>query len=318
MNNLKVLNIDLIKINFDQIVRKKALLKKYNFKKCDIRNSKKLNIIISTFKPDYIVNFAAETHVDRSIVDAESFISTNIIGVYNILNFLKKSKRPIRFIQVSTDEVFGSLKRNENKFHENSPYKPKNPYSASKAAADHLVKSFVNTYKLDCIVTNCSNNYGPRQYPEKLIPLVILSCLAKKTIPIYGEGRNIRDWIHVKDHCRGIYLAIKNGKTGESYLLGGNKEISNINIVEKICKIMNKEVDKKFNYKSLIKFVKDRPGHDFRYAINSKKSYKYLKFNKLTNFNDSLNDTINHYIKYHKYYVNLMKRDNWFSKNKSS
>ena len=169
---------------------------------------------------------------------------------------------------------------------------------------------------LDCIVTNCSNNYGPRQYPEKLIPLVILSCLAKKRIPIYGEGKNIRDWIHVKDHCKGIYSAILNGKKGESYLLGGNNEISNINITKRICKIMNKLVDKKFNYNSLIEFVKDRPGHDFRYAIDSKESYKSLKLNKLKNFNDSLSDTVSHYIKHHDYYSNLMIKDNWFSKKK--
>lgn len=253
-----------------------------------------------------IINFAAESHVDNSIDGPEIFFKTNLMGTLNLINCFKKHyesinlnntlKKKMRFLHISTDEVFGSLKKKEKSFTEQSSYKPRNPYSASKAASDHLCKSYFNTFKLPILITNCSNNYGPKQHKEKLIPKIIDCILKRKKIPVYGRGQNIRDWIFVKDHCEGIYKVLTRGKVGETYNIGTDNEITNIELVKQICLIMQFKKPSKMNYLSLICFVQDRKGHDFRYSINSKKIKKELKFRPKTKFINGLNKTIDWYL----------------------
>lgn len=264
------------------------------FKKVDISNKKQLKKKLIKYRPNYIINCAAETHVDRSIKRSDEFIYSNIIGTFNILEYLKINNK-CRLVHISTDEVFGSLKKNEKKFDENTKYDPKSPYSSSKAASDHLVRAYGNTFNIDYIITNCSNNFGPFQHPEKLIPKIILSCLKKTKIPIYGNGKNLREWIYVKDHCEGIILCLEKGKSQNTYLIGSSNEYSNIQIAKKICNFFNKNFSDNFNYNSLISFVRDRKGHDFRYAINSKKIRNELKFKNKTTFENALSETINFY-----------------------
>ena len=237
--------------------------------------------ILNKFKPTAIVNFAAETHVDRSILSPEKFISTNIFGTFRLLEasrgYYEKltsyEKAKFRFIHISTDEVFGSLEKDENSFTESSSYQPNSPYSASKASSDHIVRSWYHTYKFPAIITNCSNNYGPYQFPEKLIPLIIINALNQEALPIYGDGKQIRDWLYVDDHCVALSLIIDRGHPGETYNIGGNCQITNLEVVTKICNILDeiKPLESNKSYNQLIKFVDDRPGHDRRYAINSSK-----------------------------------------------
>lgn len=269
--------------------------KNYKFVHQDLSNFKKIKEIITSYKPDYIINCAAESHVDNSITNPGVFIKSNIIGTFNILESLKFLKKKIRFLQVSTDEVFGSLKLKEKKFSENTRYDPQSPYSSSKASADHLVRSYGNTYGLDYVITNCSNNFGPYQNPEKFIPKIILSCIFKRKIPVYGNGLNIREWIYVEDHCEGIKLCLERGKSTNTYLIGSNNEIKNIEIVKKICNLFNKK--EKFDYHKLIKYVEDRKGHDFRYSINFSKIKKELNFKNKNSFNEGLIKTVNFYSK---------------------
>ncbi len=278
----------------------------YHFVKGDICNQDLVSEILKKFDIDILVNFAAESHVDNSITNPDSFIKTNINGTFSLLNAALKywqnlsgSKRDdFRFIHISTDEVYGSLELSDPKFNEESNYRPNSPYSASKAASDHLARAWFETYKLPVIITNCSNNFGPRQHHEKLIPTVINSCLNNKNIPIYGSGKNIRDWIYVEDHCLGIELAIKNGKIGESYCFGGDTERQNIDIAKKICEILD-AVKPKNNgsYQQQISFVTDRKGHDFRYAIDSSKAKKELGLIITGNFEEKLQQTVNWHIK---------------------
>jgi len=278
----------------------------YSFIKGDIKDNNKVINILNTFKPEAIINFAAESHVDRSIDTPKTFIETNVLGTFELLNCCvnyyqkldKNIKEKFRFLHISTDEVYGSL-NNKGKFKETTAYNPSSPYSASKASSDHLVKSWFHTFNLPILITNCSNNYGPYQFPEKLIPLMITNCLEHKELPIYGDGQNIRDWIYVDDHCKGIYQVLKNGKIGETYNIGGNQEMSNIKIVEKICDIMDQNKPSKNikSYKKLITFVKDRPGHDFRYAIDSSKIETQLKFFPSENLDSGLRKTVNWYLK---------------------
>ena len=236
---------------------------------------------------DVIVNFAAETHVDNSIKDSSNFIRSNIMGVHTLLEIVREKR--IRFHQVSTDEVYGSLPLNSRKkFDEKSKYSPKNPYSATKAAADHLVNAYFNTYKLPVTISNCSNNYGPFQHPEKLIPKTIINALNDKPIPIYGTGMQIRDWIYVEDHCSAIEKIIDRGEYGQTYLVGANGEKSNIYVVKKILNILGKS-------ESLIKFVEDRPGHDVRYAIDASKIKKELGWKPQTRFEEGIKKTIKFY-----------------------
>ena len=279
----------------------------YRFTKADINETALIQNLLNYNKIDWVVNFAAESHVDNSISGPGIFVQTNINGTYSMLqaslnyykNLSPEKKNDFRFLHVSTDEVFGSLQENDEPFNENSRYQPNSPYSASKASSDHLVRAWQETYKLPTIITNCSNNFGPFQNHEKLIPTIIRSCIQNKDIPIYGNGKNIRDWIYVGDHCDGIELALINGKTDQTYLFGGEKELRNLEIAYKICEILDNIKPKSdgTSYKSQIKFVQDRAGHDFRYAISNKKSFQELGFKPSKSFEERLRETIEFFIK---------------------
>jgi dTDP-glucose 4,6-dehydratase len=307
----KVLNLDIQNNTFNKLNKD---LKNYKFNFCDITNLEKLKRIIYKYKPNYIINFAAETHVDRSISDPNNFIQTNIIGTFNLLEILREKKIEVRYLHISTDEVFGSLSLKQKKFNKYSKYNPLNPYSASKASSDHLVKSFVNTFKIDALVTNCSNNFGEFQYPEKFIPLSILNCINNRKIKIYGNGKNIRDWIYVKDHCNILYKVLNKGLSGQSYLIGGNNELNNLEIARNIVKIVNNINNTNYQFKQIIEFIEDRPGHDFRYAIDSSNTEKLLKIKFKSNFDLNLRNTVNHYIRNIKIYNRIISKDNWFKK----
>ena len=309
--NLQVLNIDKIGYASDirsvnQLIEENPKLYKdrYLFKKIDLMDIDKLRKVSLDFKPDLVIHLAAETHVDNSIIKPDKFIQSNIIGTSNLLevfnSFYKElkinKKRYFKFIHVSTDEVFGSL-REDFKFNENSPYKPNSPYSASKAASDHLVRAWNKTYGLPTIITNCSNNFGPWQYQEKLIPLTILKCLKRQKIPIYGDGLNIRDWIFVEDHVNALLKCVSSGISGSSYCIGANNEISNIKIVKLICSLMDQKLPWEKPYKTLINYVKDRPGHDFRYAIDNSKINNELNWQTVYKFEEALAITIDWYLK---------------------
>ncbi len=287
------------------------------FMEGNICDGRKVAKLIELFKPDAVINFAAESHVDNSIAAPAEFIQTNIVGTYTLLEASRtyweklpaKKKKDFRFIQVSTDEVYGSLGKT-GKFKETSRYQPNSPYSASKAGADHLVRAWHHTYGMPTIVTNCSNNYGPRQHPEKLIPNMINCALNSKKLPVYGNGKNVRDWIHVEDHCNGIYLALTKGKAGETYNFGGNAEKENIAVVNSICEALDKlkpHKDKK-SYKKQIAFVKDRPGHDLRYAIDDSKARKQLGFKTKHDFKSGLHSTIKWYLKNQPWCNSVLKR----------
>jgi dTDP-glucose 4,6-dehydratase len=302
-----VINLDNLTYasNLDNL-KQITLNNNYHFFKGDINDKDLVSKILKEFEVDWIVNFAAESHVDNSIINPEIFIKTNINGTYVLLkcalNYWKNlegnKKEEFRFLQVSTDEVYGSLSLTDAKFSEDTNYKPSSPYSASKAAADHLVAAWHHSYNLPIILTNCSNNFGPRQHKEKLIPTIIFSCLQNKEIPIYGNGKNIRDWIYVEDHCLGIELALKKAKIGSRYCFGGNAERENINIASLICKILDQlkpRADKK-SYQKQISFVKDRAGHDFRYAINDDKARKELGFTNSNSFEERIKETVIWYL----------------------
>ncbi len=260
----------------------------YKFIKADISNKKKLIQILKKYKPKCIFNLAAETHVDRSIDQSDNFIKTNIKGVHTLLEVLTKNKN-IKLIHVSTDEVFGNIKEGLRS-DENFSYKPLNPYAATKAASDHLINSYVNTYNLKAIITNCCNNYGPKQNPEKFIPKVISCIFNKKKIPVYGKGINSREWIYVEDHCKAIHKVFLKGKIGETYNIGSNLNMKNIDLVKKIILISKQR--KIFNKKTKIQFVKDRPGHDLRYALNSNKIRKKLNWSNNINIKEGLVKTL--------------------------
>jgi len=278
---------------------------KINFFQLDICESEKVYQICKQEKPIGIINFAAESHVDNSITGPKPFIETNISGVFSLLEAFKKywsevdsdTKRKIKFLQVSTDEVFGELGET-GYFSEATPYSPRSPYSSSKAAGDLLVKAWHHTYDLPTLITNCSNNYGPRHYPEKLIPRIIQNALEGKPLPVYGKGENIRDWIHVEDHAAGVLLAFEKGKIGESYCFGGNSERKNIDVVKSICKTLDQLRPRKSGgYEGLITFVTDRLGHDFRYAIDDSKAKNELGYRrKYKSFEDGLKETIKWYL----------------------
>ncbi len=277
---------------------------RYKFFKGDISNKATVDNIIQNTKPEIIIHLAAETHVDKSIKSPEKFITSNVVGTFQLLqtslayfeNASIEIKNKFKFIHVSTDEVFGTLK-NEGYFNENSKYNPRSPYSASKASSDHLVKAWFHTYGLPCIITNCSNNYGPWQHPEKLIPNTLLKALVNENIPIYGNGENIRDWLYVDDHIDAILLAAEKGIPGKNYCIGGNNEKTNLDVVIRICQYLDTHIPKSHSYTSLIKFVKDRPGHDFRYAIDSSLIKKDLNWIPKHSFENGLEKTINWYIK---------------------
>ena len=304
----KVINIDknTYSSNFYNVKEFKKN-KNYSFIKCDIAN-RKLAKIINKHKPIGIFNLAAETHVDRSIDGPESFIQSNIIGVFNILEIFRKfsaKNKKSRLVHISTDEVYGDILTGRTK--ENYPYNPSSPYAASKASSDHLVSSYVRTYKIPAIVTNCSNNYGPKQHPEKLIPKLIYNIITNKKLPIYGKGLNSREWIYVKDHCEALIRVFEKGKIGNFYNIGSNKNVINLDISKKLIKIAKSKIKLGKNVK--IEFVKDRPGHDVRYALNSSKIIKELKWKPKTNFNSGLKQTFEWYLKNLSYFKRLNKKD---------
>ncbi len=305
--NYFVVNIDKITYSSNYYnVREYKNSKKYKFIKCDIKD-KKLKKILFKYKPVGIFNLAAETHVDRSIDNPENFIQSNFVGVYNLLECFKEfsKKYKSKLIHISTDEVYGDILFGRTS--ENHTYKPSSPYAATKAASDHLVSSYVRTYKIPAIVTNCSNNYGPKQHPEKLIPKLIYNILNNKHLPIYGKGRNSREWIYVKDHCEALIKVFMKGKSGEFYNIGSNKNLNNLQVTQELINVSKNKIKIGKNVKIL--FVKDRPGHDLRYAINSNKIKKKLGWFPKTNFRQGINLTFDWYYKNKSYYKSLSKKD---------
>ena len=307
--NYFVINIDKVSYasNFYN-TKNFATKKNYKFIRLDINNSSKLKRILNSYKPIAIFNLAAETHVDRSIDNPSEFIRSNIVGVFNLLEtfkeFSKKNKKT-KLIHISTDEVYGDVLKGRSK--ETDPYKPSSPYAASKASSDHLVYSYVRTYKLNAMITNCSNNYGPHQHPEKLIPKLIYNIINNKELPLYGKGKNSREWIFVEDHCDALFKVFKNGMKGEFYNIGSNINSSNLDIAKLLIKIAKNKIKLGKNVK--IKFVQDRPGHDIRYALDSKKILKKLKWKSRINLKKGLESTFNWYFKNMNYYTSLKKKD---------
>jgi len=272
---------------------------KYNFIKGDICDFAVVDKIVKNV--NLIINFAAESHVDRSIINSEDFIKTNVEGTRVLLDAARRNGN-IRFHHISTDEVFGALKMDDKPFNEQTSYDPRSPYSASKAASDHLVRAYFHTHKLPVTISNCSNNYGPYQYPEKLIPLFVTNLIDGKKVPVYGQGKNVRDWIHVDDHNAGVEAIIKKGRIGETYCLGGNGEMSNIDITKKILKIMGLGEE-------MIEYVEDRKGHDLRYAIDFSKAQKELGWEPMISFDQGLRDTIEWYKKNEEWWRNLKNKN---------
>ena len=303
-SDLTSIKITLNKLNQNEI-------KRYKFLKVDLSKEEEVNKIVKDIDPDLILHLAAESHVDRSIDSPFQFISSNIIGTYYLLqsclsHYEKLSnfrKEKFRFIHISTDEVFGSLNE-EGFFCEKTKYDPRSPYSASKASSDHLVNAWHHTYGLPSIITNCTNNYGPWQFPEKLIPLVITRAMRQEDIPIFGTGKNIRDWLFVEDHINAILLATERGIIGKSYCIGANNERTNIEIVEMICEILDKQLPREKSHKDLIKFVKNRPGHDYRYAMNIDKIKNKIGWKPKVKFEVGINKTIKWYLKNLNWYEN--------------
>ena len=269
-------------------------IKNYKFYKENINNKDFIVKILKKYKPSLIFNLAAETHVDKSIDGPKSFINSNILGVFNLLEAIRIYKKKIKLIHISTDEVYGDINKLSSK--ENDAYNPSSPYSASKASGDLLIKSYIRTYNVPAIITNCCNNYGPNQYPEKLIPTIIYKIINNQKIPIYGNGKNIREWIHVDDHCEALIKIALKGKIGENYNIGSGHKMQNIDIMKKIILIF-KEINNNKKYEPKFLFVKDRPGHDVRYSLNSSKLRKNLNWKCKINFNEGIKNTIVWYIK---------------------
>ncbi len=302
-----ILNLD--KLTYSGNLENLASVKgntNYSFVRGDIGDRALVNKILGEFKPQAIVNFAAETHVDRSVVDPNSFVQSNVVSTTNLLlesldywrSLEEEKKRQFRFHHISTDEVYGTLGFEDAPFTEETAYSPNSPYSASKASSDHFVRAFHETYGLPTLISNCSNNYGPRQFPEKLIPLMILNAIEGKPLPIYGNGKNIRDWLHVNDHCDAISTILKKAVPGESYNVGGNCEKNNLEVVGAVVKILDKECPRSDgkSYSEQITFVKDRPGHDLRYAIDASKIKKELRWSPSFNFDQGIRDTVLWYL----------------------
>ena len=281
---------------------------KYLFFKSNLSNAKKMQKILNKFRPDCIFNLAAETHVDRSIDSQKNFVDSNILGTFSLLECFRKyfyKYRKGKLIHISTDEVYGDILKGRSK--ESDQYKPSSPYAASKASSDHLVTSYVRTFNLPAIITNCSNNYGPRQHPEKLIPKMIYNIINNKPLPLYGNGKNSREWIYVNDHCEALIKIFKSGKVGETYNIGSNKNLNNIEICKNLLNIAKRNI--KIGKKVKIKFIKDRPGHDKRYALNSLKLIKKLNWKPKTSFLTGINKTFLWYLNNKKYFRSIKKKD---------
>ena len=292
----------------------------------DIGNDELMTHVFREHQPQAIVNFAAESHVDRSIHDPDAFVRTNVLGTCALLRAVlgywqgldAARKHSFRFLHVSTDEVFGSLSMEDAPFTESTPYAPNSPYAASKASSDHLVRAFHETYGLPVLITNCSNNYGPRQFPEKLIPLVICNALERKALPIYGKGDNVRDWLHVEDHCEAIAMVLQDGVVGRTYNIGGRAERSNLHVVYAICEALDVLVPHKDGpYAELIAFVADRPGHDFRYAIDCTRMEKELGWQQRHSFEEGIKKTVRWYLDNQQWVMRARSGEyqQWISRN---
>ena len=295
----------------------------HHFEQGDIRNRPLLNLILKKYKPRAVFHFAAESHVDRSIHDASHFVGTNILGTFSLLEEVRcyfndldiEHQKIFRLIHISTDEVYGSLEPHEPKFIEESQYKPNNPYSATKAASDHLMRAWHYTYNLPIITTHCSNNYGPYQFLEKFIPLMMLNALSEKSLPIYGDGQHIRDWLYVKDHVSALRCILEKGIVGEIYNIGGGNEKTNLEVVTKLCEILDElrpRLSKK-SYRSLVTFIKDRPSHDKRYAINSRKLEKTLGWKPEESFETGLRKTVTWFLENPEWIDHILSSEyqNW-------
>ncbi|MDO7213393.1 dTDP-glucose 4,6-dehydratase [Acinetobacter nosocomialis] len=298
---------------------------RYQFSQTDICDRKALDVLFKEFQPDLVMHLAAESHVDRSITGSAAFIETNIIGTYQLLeaarqywnNLSNDKKTAFRFHHISTDEVYGDLEGTDDLFHETTSYAPSSPYSASKASSDHLVRAWNRTYGLPVVITNCSNNYGPYHFPEKLIPLVILNALKGKALPIYGKGDQIRDWLYVEDHARALYKVVTEAKVGETYNIGGHNEQKNIDVVKSICQLLEELAPNKpegvAHYADLITYVKDRPGHDLRYAIDATKIKEDLGWVPEESFETGLRKTVEWYLNNQEWVENVQSGEykNW-------
>ncbi len=308
-HNARILNYDKLTYsgNLDNL-RDVERDKRYTFVKGDIADRKKLESVFRNFKPDYIISFAAETHVDRSIhVGAREFIDTNIIGVFNLLELVKNNPKIKKYVQVSTDETYGSLDlHSKKKFREDTAFAPNVPYAATKAGGDMLCRAYHKTFGVPVVVTHCSNNYGPYQYPEKLIPFFILRMLENKKLPLYGDGKNVRDWIYVLDHCEALWLCLLKGASGGVYNIGADNEMSNLAIADLILKYFNRD-------RSWIEFVHDRPGHDRRYAIDASKIRRALGWRPSYKFAEAFQNTIEWYMENPKWIENVRKKTGVFN-----
>ena len=310
--NKKYFVINLDKLTYASNVYKSTIRtpKNYRLIKVDIVNKNRITKIIKKYNPKVIFNLAAETHVDRSIDGPSNFVHTNINGMFGLLEslrFLQKKGITPKLIHVSTDEVYGDIKKGF-KSDEKHRYDPSSPYSASKASSNHLVNSYIKTYNLKAVITNCCNNYGPYQFPEKLIPKMISNIFNNKELPVYAKGKNTREWIHVKDHCEALFRLYLNGKNGECYNVGSGINLKNIDLVKKIIKIC-KAMKINIGTKTKIKFVKDRPGHDFRYSLNNEKIFKQLKWKPKINFEEGLKDTIHWYLSNKNFLKGISKKN---------
>lgn len=279
-------------------------LPQYSFEKIDICDLPALQSVFDKHQPDTVMHLAAESHVDRSIDGPGAFIQTNVVGTFNLLqvarghyeSLTENKKKQFRFHHISTDEVYGDLDIDDPAFEETTPYDPSSPYSASKAASDHLVRAWSRTFGLPIVLTNCSNNYGPYQFPEKLIPVVILKALHRQAIPVYGTGENIRDWLYVDDHADALLLVLEKGRLGETYNIGGDNERTNLELVKTLCRLVGEHLGDDFNYESLISFVNDRPGHDRRYAVNASKLKSELGWSPSVNWDEGFKATLDWYL----------------------
>jgi len=301
-----VINIDSLKYSANPYNTKNLNKNKnYVFFKLDLNNKNQIIKILKKYKPYGIFNLAAETHVDRSIDNPFSFIHSNILGTYNLLESILAYKKKIKLIHVSTDEVYGDVVKGRSD--EKSQYNPSSPYSSSKASADHLVKSYIRTYKISAVISNCCNNYGPNQFPEKLIPKLIYNIINNKPLPIYGKGKNSREWMHVQDHCEALLLIYLKGKLGENYNVGSGMNLKNVDIANKLLKISRKNFLKKSKKVKII-FVKDRPGHDIRYALNNKKIKEKLGWKPKIPLEKGLSQTFNWYLNNQKFFKSVSKK----------
>ena len=301
-----VINIDSLKYSANPYNTKSLNKNKnYVFFKLDLNKKNKIIKILKKYKPEGIFNLAAETHVDRSIDSPYNFIHSNILGTYNLLESILIYGKKIKLIHISTDEVYGDVIKGRSD--EESPYKPSSPYSSSKASADHLVKAYIRTYKISAIISNCCNNYGPFQFPEKLIPKLIFNIMHNRSLPIYGKGKNSREWMHVQDHCEALLLIYLKGKLGESYNIGSGMNLKNIDIAKKLLQIA-KNKSSKISKKVKIKFVKDRPGHDIRYALNNRKIQKKLGWKAKIILHDGLLQTFNWYLNNKNFFSSISKK----------